>query len=91
MGYRGSACPILPTYRTTDYTMGPRLSDSCRLSDYQLCIPTMLVRILLLIGQPAECTPKKQGLSANETILVSTFLSMQFVAYVVFHIAGFVL
>ena len=36
-------------------------------------------------------TPKKQGLSANQTILVSTFLSMKFVAYVVFYIASFVL
>ena len=34
---------------------------------------------------------KKQGLSADETILVSTFLSMQLIAYAVFYIAGLVL
>ncbi len=120
------ACPIFPTYRTTNYAIGLRLSDSSYLSDNQLCDRTSLVRFFPLIGHPAMqsdfacpifptyrttnyaiglrlsdssylsdirqyATPKKQGLSANETILVSTFLSMQFVAYVVFHIAGFVL
>ena len=34
---------------------------------------------------------KKKGLSADETILVSTFLSMQLIAYAVFYIAGLVL
>ncbi len=71
------ACPILPAYRTTRYAIGPRLSDSSCLSDKPLC--------------KRQHANKKQGLSANETTLVSTFLSMQFVAYVVFHIAGFVL
>ena len=36
-------------------------------------------------------TAQKKGLSADETILVSTFLSMQLIAYAVFYIAGLVL
>ena len=69
------------------------LPEKCRLDLHGEAtrIPWLRSSDSSYLSDICQNTAQKKGLSADETILVSTFLSMQLIAYAVFYIAGLVL